>query len=147
MYKGYIGHPVAAQSLVIPHVKYVCVLLPLVMPYVRHAHLGLHIGVKLKGRTTRIRSFNFNFACATIMGCAGFKLLFGIIIDYYQIKDQELRVFYPCWLTTVLRNLFAIVCVFYSHDGTNTTILLNLPMHIFTNVYLLLSGNCITKLM
>ena len=37
-----------------PHVKHVCLLLPLVIPHVRHAYLGLYIGVSLKGRTTHI---------------------------------------------------------------------------------------------
>ena len=68
------------QPLVRPHVRHVCVLLHLVRPHVRHAHLGLHIAVSLKGRTTHIWSFGFGFACATAMGCSGFRLLFGIII-------------------------------------------------------------------
>ena len=58
----------------------VYVLLPLVRPHVRHARLGLHIAVSLKGRTTRIWSFGCGFACATAMGCAGFRLSFGTII-------------------------------------------------------------------
>ena len=55
-------------------------LLPLVRPYVRHARLGLHIAVSLKGRTTCIWSFGFGFACATAMGCIRFRLLFGTVI-------------------------------------------------------------------
>ena len=71
-----------------------CELLPLVRPHIRHAGLGLHITVSLKGRTTRIWSFGCGFACATAMECAGFRLLFGIIIalknlDYYQIKTKK----------------------------------------------------------
>ena len=42
--------------------------------------LGLHIMVSLKGRITCIWSFGCGFACATAMGCAGLKLLFGTII-------------------------------------------------------------------
>ena len=60
-----------------PHVGHVCVLLPLVRPHVRHARLGLHITVSSKGRRTLIWSFGFGFACATVMGCAWFRLLFG----------------------------------------------------------------------
>ena len=45
-----------------------------------HAHLGLHIVVSLKGGTIRIWFFNCGFACATAMGCARFKLLFGTAI-------------------------------------------------------------------
>ena len=45
-----------------PHVRHVCVLLPLGIPHVRHAYLGLHIGVRLKGRRTRIWSFSCGFA-------------------------------------------------------------------------------------
>ena len=45
-----------------------------------HWHLSLHIVVSLKGRITCIWSFGCGFACATAMGCAGFRLLFGIII-------------------------------------------------------------------
>ena len=63
-----------------PHVRHVCVLLPLVRPHIRHVHLGLHIAVSLKVRTTHIWSFGCYFACATAMGCAGFKLLFGTVI-------------------------------------------------------------------
>ena len=62
------------------HVKHVCVLLPFVMPHVRHAHLGLHIAVNLKGKTTYIWYFGCSFACATTIGFAGYKLSFGIII-------------------------------------------------------------------
>ena len=68
------------QPLVRPHVRHVCVLLPLVRPHVRHVRLGLHIAVSLKGRTTRIWSFGCVFACATAMGCAGFRLLQDAVI-------------------------------------------------------------------
>ena len=47
-------------------------LLPLVMSHVRHARLGIHIAVILKGRTIHIWPFGCGFACATAMGCAGF---------------------------------------------------------------------------
>ena len=94
MYKGCISHLVVVrylvmphvshvyvlQPLVRPHVRYVYVLLPLVRPYVRNARLGLHIAVSLKGRTTYIWSFGCSFACATVMGNAGFRLLFGTVI-------------------------------------------------------------------
>ena len=45
-----------------------------------HAHLGLHIAVSLKGRITRIWCFGCGFACATAMGCVGFRLLFSTAI-------------------------------------------------------------------
>ena len=67
------------QYLVRPHVKHLCVLLPLVVPHVRHAHLGLHIAVILKGKTTYICSFGFNLAFTTTMGCSGSRISFGII--------------------------------------------------------------------
>ena len=63
-----------------PHIRHLCVLLLLVMPHLRHTRLGLHIAVSLKGRTTCILSFGCGFACATAMGCVGFRLLFGTII-------------------------------------------------------------------
>ena len=68
------------RYLVMPHVRHVCVLLPLVRPHVRHARLGLHIAVSFKRRTTCIWSFGCGFACATEMGYAGFRLLFGTAI-------------------------------------------------------------------
>ena len=80
MYEGYVSRLVVVGYLVMPHVRHVCVLLPFVMPYVRHARLGLYIAVSLKGRTTFIWLFVCGFACATAMGCAGFRLLFGTII-------------------------------------------------------------------
>ena len=61
-------------------IKHVYVLKPLVRPHVRHARLGLYIAVSLKVTTTRIWSFGCGFACAIAMGCAGFRLLFGLII-------------------------------------------------------------------
>ena len=67
--------------LVRPYVRHVGVLPLLVRPHVRHVYLGLHIAVSLKGRTTRIWSFGCGFTCATVMGCAGFRLLFGTNID------------------------------------------------------------------
>ena len=76
----HIRHMYVLQPLVRPHVRHVCVLQPLVRPHVRHARLGLHIAVSLKGRTTCIWSFGCGFACATAMGCAGFRLLFGTVI-------------------------------------------------------------------
>ena len=77
-----------------PHVKHVYVLLPFVMFHVRHKHLGLHIAVSLVGIMTQILPFGCCFFCAITMGCAGFELLFGIIIffiiiDYYQIKTRN----------------------------------------------------------
>ena len=80
MYKGCVSCLVVVQYLVMPHVRHLCVLVPLVRPQKRHKYLGLHIVVSLKGRTTCIWSFGCGFACATIMGCAGFRLLLGIII-------------------------------------------------------------------
>ena len=55
-------------------------LLLLVRPHVRHACLGLHIAVSSKGKTTHNWSFRCGFACATAIGCAVFRLLFGMII-------------------------------------------------------------------
>ena len=63
-----------------PHVRLVYVLLPLVILHIRHARLGLHIAVSLKGKTTYIWSFGYVFACATELGCVGFRLLFDTII-------------------------------------------------------------------
>ena len=63
-----------------PHERHVCMLLPLVKPRVRHAHLSLHIAINLKVRTTHLWCFSCGFACDTTMGCGGFKLSFGIII-------------------------------------------------------------------
>ena len=68
------------QPLVKPYVRHLCILLPLVRPHVRHVHLDLHIAVSLKGRTTFIWSFDCGFSCAIVMGCAGFRLLFGTVI-------------------------------------------------------------------
>ena len=48
--------------------------------------LGLHIKVTLEGRTTRIWYFGCGFACATTIGCAGFRLSFGIIIFFIIIN-------------------------------------------------------------
>ena len=76
----HVRHVHMLQPLVRPHIMHVCVLQPLVRPHVRHARLGLHIVVSLKGRTTCIWSFGCSFACATAMGCAGFRLSFGTII-------------------------------------------------------------------
>ena len=76
----HIRHVYILLPLVRPHVGHVCVLLPLVRPHVRHVHLGLHIAVSSKGKTTCIWSFAYSFACATTMGCAGFRPLFGTII-------------------------------------------------------------------
>ena len=63
-----------------PHIRYVYVLLHLVRPHIRHAHLGLYIAVSLKGRTTCIWSFGFGFTCSTAVGCVGFRISFGTII-------------------------------------------------------------------
>ena len=68
MYEG------CARYLVMPHVRHVYVLQPLVRPHVMHALLGLHIAVCLKGRKTHIWSFGCGFACSTAMGCAGLRL-------------------------------------------------------------------------
>ena len=70
----------ATASYKASYKAYMCVLQPLVRPHVMHASLGLHIAVILKGITTRIWSFGCGFACATAMGCAGFRLLFGTAI-------------------------------------------------------------------
>ena len=82
------------EPFIKPHIRHVCVLLPLVRPHASYALLGLHIEVNLKGLTTCIWSFGCCFACATTMGCAGFGLLFATIIfltilDYYQIKTKK----------------------------------------------------------
>ena len=43
VYKGYVGllcrHLVVARSLVMPYIKHLCVVLPLIMLYLRYAHL------------------------------------------------------------------------------------------------------------
>ena len=80
MYKVYSSRLVVVRYLVMPNVRHVCMLVPLVMPHIRSAHFGLHMAGSMKGRTTHIWSFGCGFACATAMGCAGFKLSFGIII-------------------------------------------------------------------
>ena len=94
VYKHYVSHLVVARYLLMPHIRHVYVLLPLIRPHIRHlyllqplvmphirlVHLGLHIAVILKGRTSQIWSFGCGFACATAMGCAGFGLLYGTII-------------------------------------------------------------------
>ena len=76
----HVRHVYVLQPLVRPHVRHVCVLLPLVRPHVRRVHLGLHIAVSLKGRTTRIWTFGCGFACATVIRFAGFRLLLDIIL-------------------------------------------------------------------
>ena len=77
MYKGCISHLVVVQYLEMHHVRHVCVLLPLIRPHIRHAHLGLHIAVSFEGRTTHIWSFGCGFTCATAMGYGRFRLLFS----------------------------------------------------------------------
>ena len=75
----HVRHVYVLQPLVRPHVRHVYVLLPLVRPHVRHVCLGLHIVVSLKGRTTHIWSLGCGFTYATTMGCAGFRLLLDTI--------------------------------------------------------------------
>ena len=58
MYQGCISRLVVVRYLEMPHVRHMCVLLPLLKPHVRHAYLGIHIAVSLKGRTTHIWSFS-----------------------------------------------------------------------------------------
>ena len=55
-------------------------LLYLIMPHIRHKHLGPHLGVRLKGRTAYIWPFGRFFADATAMLYAGFEPSFGISI-------------------------------------------------------------------
>ena len=76
----HVRHVYVLQPLVRPHVRHVCILQPLVRPHIMHAHLGLHIAVSLKGRTTCIWSFGCSFACAAEMGCAGFRVLSATVI-------------------------------------------------------------------
>ena len=57
-----------------------CGLLLLINLHVTYAHLGLHIAVSLKGRTTCIWCFGCGFTCDITMGCVGFRLSFGMII-------------------------------------------------------------------
>ena len=76
----HVKHVCVLLPLVRPYIRHVYVLLPLVMPHIRHAHLGLYIGVILEGRTTHIWSFACSFACATTMRCAGFRLSFDMTI-------------------------------------------------------------------
>ena len=94
MYEGFISCLVVVWYLIMPHlrhvnvlmtllrrlVRHVCMLLLFVRPHLRQACLGLHIAISLKDRTTRILSFGCGFAYVTAMGCAGFRLLFGINI-------------------------------------------------------------------
>ena len=80
MHEGCVNCSVVVRYLVMPHVRHVYMLLPLVRPQVRHACLGLYIAVSLKGRKTRIQPFGCSFACATAMGYAGLRLIFGTII-------------------------------------------------------------------
>ena len=70
----HVRHVYVLQPLVRPHIRHVCVLQPLVRPHVMHAHLSLYIAVSLKGRTTHIWSFGCGFTCATAMGCAGLTI-------------------------------------------------------------------------
>ena len=70
----HVRHVYVLQPLIRPHVRHLYVLQPLVRPHIMHTHLGLHIAVSLKGRKTRIWSFGYGFAGATAMGCAGFRL-------------------------------------------------------------------------
>ena len=58
-------------------------LQPFVRLHVRHARLGLHIAVSLKGSTTRIWSSGCGFAFAAAMGCARFRLVLDAIIVLY----------------------------------------------------------------
>ena len=71
-----------------PHERHMCMLLPIVMPYIKHAHLGSHKRVRLEGRTTPIWSFRCDFAYSITMGCAGFRLSFGIII-FLQLLNRK----------------------------------------------------------
>ena len=48
MCKGYVSHLVVVWHFVMLHIRYVCVPLPLVMPHVRHGHLGVYIAVSLR---------------------------------------------------------------------------------------------------
>ena len=68
VYEVYISRLVVVQYLVMPHVRYVYMLLLLIILCISHAHLGLHIGVSLKGRTTLIWSFGCGFASTTTIG-------------------------------------------------------------------------------
>ena len=54
-------------------------LLPLTMLNIRRGHLSLYIWVSLKGKATCIWSFGCDFTCAITMGCARFRLSFGMI--------------------------------------------------------------------
>ena len=42
VYEGYVSHSIVSQSLIMPHVRHLCVLLPLVLLNTRQIHLGLH---------------------------------------------------------------------------------------------------------
>ena len=88
MYEGCVSHLVVVQYLAMPHVwhvymlqpfvrphiRHVYVLLPFIKPYIRHEYLGLHKADSLKDRTTCIWSFGCGFACAIMIGGAGFRL-------------------------------------------------------------------------
>ena len=83
VYEDYVSHLVVAQPLVMPYVRYMCMLLPLIVLNIRYTHLGLQTWATLKDIATCIWSFGCSFTCATTMRCAGFKLSFGIIIQFF----------------------------------------------------------------
>ena len=53
----YVRYVYVLQPLVRPYARHVCVLLPLVRPHIRHVHLGLHIAISLKSRINHIWLF------------------------------------------------------------------------------------------
>ena len=78
VYEGYISYLVVAWYPVRPNITHVCVILHFVIPHVRHIHLGLRIGVSLKGRTACIWSFGCGFTFATITDVLG--------LDYHLVQ-------------------------------------------------------------
>ena len=67
----HVKHVCILLPLVRPHVSYVYVLLPLIISHVRHTYLGIYVGARMESRTTLVWSFGCGFACATIMDVLG----------------------------------------------------------------------------
>ena len=83
MYKVYISRLVVVRSLVVPHVRHVCMLLTFVMLNMRHAHLGpIYMGYS-KVKATYIWSLGYGFTCTITIGCAELKLLFVFFLYNY----------------------------------------------------------------
>ena len=102
-----------------PHVRHVCVLLPLVRPHIRHAHLGLYIVVSLKG----IEQLAFGLLVVVSLVLLQWDVLAS---DYYLVqllfynyrlflkKDQEIKVFH------IGTNPSHHKCQHFSHRGSHS---------------------------